>query len=110
MSFRKIQVNASDPASLEAWCKPMVAKFDTDHLILKRCTAMTFERLECFEFISSHDSLSIVAAFENPRAAIVTFERFYDCSPTIHTLTSKPVAFENVRTVDVRDICGEAAS
>lgn len=104
MSFANTVIDGG-PAPCDLWCVPSLVQFETQYLALDRCTAFTFDPYDCFEFVSRFDSLTIADHFESAASALAWFEFCHEFTPSIQLLTRKPIPFDLVRTVDVRDRC-----
>ncbi|MEP1143483.1 MAG: hypothetical protein ABJH52_07170 [Henriciella sp.] len=102
MSFT-LPVNATAPPNLV--CMSVLARYSTQYLVMDRCCGFVFEQFDCFEFISQLNSLTILDAFDDFEAARATFELIHEREPDLITLKRRPVPFDNVETVSVRDHC-----
>lgn len=89
----------------DMWCVPGLVQYRTQFLILDRCTAFEFERLDCFEFVTQVQSLAVADHFDTLNAARGMFEFIYEYEPVLETVASKPLTFTDIRTVEVRDHC-----
>ena len=96
-------VNASLPQ--DTVCMGVLAKYQTQYLVLDRCAGFLFEQFECFEFVSQLNSLSILETFDSFTAARATFELIHEREPNLVTLTAKPFEFDCLKTVEIRDHC-----
>lgn len=98
-----LPVNAAAPPSMV--CMGVLARYSTQYLVMDRCCGFLFEQFDCFEFISQLNGLTILDTFDDFTAARATFEFIHEREPDLITLNSRPIPFDNIKTVSVRDHC-----
>ena len=101
-------LEASPPSDL--WCVPGLIHYHSQFLILDRCTGFVADAVDdCFEFVSQWSSQEITHHFETLKEARSFFERVFEYTPDVEWVLGKPMAFERIRTVEIRDHCFHGA-
>lgn len=89
----------------DIWCVPALARYRSQFLILDRCTAFEFDQLDCLEYVTQWCSLSVADHFDDLSAARGMFEFIHEREPALESLNSKPLPYDFVRTVAIRNVC-----
>lgn len=92
----------------EPWCVPGLIQYETQYLILDRCSLVVSEPLsDCLEGLAQICSLSVIDHFEGLSEAKRAFERRYEYPANLEFARSLPRPYNQAKIVQIRDHCGE---